>query len=161
MATCHEYCSIKAASTGSKMSCPVAVAAVKIPTAKPRRLSNQRLATCVLNTVKNNPEPIPIITPQMRISCHSSCMIAVQASATDKRSMEISIMRFKPYFSTNAAINGPENPYKNKQTAKAKEMDGRLQPKSCSNGSINTPAEERIMPATIIDANVTANTIQL
>lgn len=70
-------------------------------------------------------------------------------------------MRFNPKISTNAAMNGPENPYKNKLSAKANEIDGRLQPNSISNGSINTPEEERIIPATMMAKKVTSKTTQL
>jgi len=58
-------------------------------------------------------------------------------------------------------MNGPEKPYKNNPTANAKEILALLHENSISNGSIKTPDEERIMPATIIDIKVISKMIQL
>lgn len=40
-------------------------------------------------------------------------------------------------------------------------MAGRLQPNSSSKGSMKTPDEDLMIPATIIEKNVTARIIQL
>jgi hypothetical protein len=45
------------------MICPLAVPAVNTPVTKPRRATNQRLATEAASTVAMQPEPMPTSTP--------------------------------------------------------------------------------------------------
>jgi hypothetical protein len=66
-----------------------------------------------------------------------------------------------PSTSIRAAINGPDRPYRNRLMANASDMTGRSQPNSFSKGTINTPEEDLIIPATIIAKKVTDKMIQL
>ena len=72
------------ASTGKNTSCPVAFAADRMPSTRPRRLSNQRLAMMAASTIDVTPVPVPTSTPQSRVNCHWVCM-RVNATDTAKR----------------------------------------------------------------------------
>lgn len=161
IAQCHEYFLITIANIGSKINCPVAVLAVNNPTARPLLFSNHRFATYGLNTVKNTPDPNPIIMPQITINCHCCSMNKVKIRPTNKVNMDTTIIFFKPITSINAAMNGPDMPYKNKPMAKANEMTERSQPNSFSKGSINTPDDDLIIPATMMEKNEMSKITQL
>src|SRR5258708_7077561 len=71
------------ASAGRKISCPVAPAAVKAPSTRPRRWTNQRFATMAASTVAIEPVPTPTTTPHSRSSCHGWCMKTVSPDPAD------------------------------------------------------------------------------
>ncbi len=62
---------------------------------------------------------------------------------------------------SNAAINGPDTPYKNILIAKASAITERSQPNSFSKGSMKTPDDDMTIPATIIEKNVITRINQL
>ncbi|GEK29953.1 hypothetical protein KZO01_02620 [Kurthia zopfii] len=66
-----------------------------------------------------------------------------------------------PKISTNAAMKGPDKPYKNNPTAKASEIFALLHENSASKGSIKTPEDDRTIPATMMDINVMIKMTQL
>ena len=51
---------------GKKISCPVAVALVMMPSTRPRRAWNQRVAIIVANAIDTMPTPRPTPRPQVR-----------------------------------------------------------------------------------------------
>src|SRR3954471_8990873 len=59
---------------GMKIKVPVEVEAESSPITKPRLVTNQRLTMVADKTVVMQPEPMPEITPQVRISCQGSAM---------------------------------------------------------------------------------------
>jgi hypothetical protein len=76
----HPTFSASQPSSGSTASWPVAVAAVSPPTTRPRRDTNQRLATVAASTVAMQPDPAPTHTPHSTTSCQDA-VIAVVARA--------------------------------------------------------------------------------
>jgi hypothetical protein len=58
-------------------------------------------------------------------------------------------------------MNGPEIPYRRRLIANANEMVDRSQPKSVSKGTMNTPDEERTIPAVMIEKNTINKITQL
>ncbi|MEH2589158.1 hypothetical protein V1273_002997 [Bradyrhizobium sp. AZCC 1721] len=73
------YVSVRLASSGRKASCPVATLAVRMPTTRPRRATNQRAAIVAPSTSAVMPVPSPIITPHSSMSCQT-CVIASDAA---------------------------------------------------------------------------------
>ena len=63
-ARCASRILVSFASMGRKMSCPVALLAVSMPTTRPRRSANQRVATVAPRTSATMPVPRPTTTPQ-------------------------------------------------------------------------------------------------
>ena len=60
------------ASSGRKINCPVALAAVSAPVTRPRRCTNHRLATVAASTLAMQPAPRPTTTPQSATRCHAA-----------------------------------------------------------------------------------------
>jgi hypothetical protein len=75
--------------------------------------------------------------------------------------IESIIIFFNPITSNNAAINGPDIPYKKRLMAKASAITDRSQPNSFSKGSMKTPDDDMTIPATIMEKNVMARINQL
>ena len=71
--------SVRLASSGRNTNCPVATLAVSMPTTRPRRAANQRVATVAPSTSAVMPVPIPITTPHSSINCQTS-VIASEAT---------------------------------------------------------------------------------
>ena len=63
-------CSTRLASSGRNTSWPVALAADSAPSTRPRRSSNQRVATIAASTIEVTPVPVPTSTPHSSVSCH-------------------------------------------------------------------------------------------
>ena len=83
-------------SSGRKTSCPLAVAAVSAPVTRPRRATNQRLATVEANTVAMQPEPTPTTTPQSRNSCHGSVICVVPRAPSEMIVRAMTVTRRRP-----------------------------------------------------------------
>ena len=60
----------------------MALAAESAPSTRPRRSSNQRVATTAASTIDVTPVPVPTSTPHSSVSCHSVCMRVVSATDT-------------------------------------------------------------------------------
>ena len=73
------YCSVRLASSGKNTSCPVATLAVRMPTTRPRRATNQRAAIVAPSTSAVMPVPSPITTPHSSTNCQT-CVIISEAS---------------------------------------------------------------------------------
>jgi len=158
--TRQPWASTRAASSGRKMSCPVALLAVRIPMARPRRAVNQRLTTVAPSASAIMPVPAPTTRPQSNMSCHALCMSAVSATPVATRRIAPIIVRRAPRYSTSAAEKGPMSPKSTRFRDTASEMVARLQPKCCSSGTMSTPGVARVAPATSRVAKVTPSTIQ-
>src|SRR5918995_7181498 len=70
---------VTAATTGRKISCPVALAAVSTPVTKPRRASNHRVATVATNPIEIEPVPTPTSTPHNSTSCQLAVIVTLSA----------------------------------------------------------------------------------
>ena len=66
--------SVRLASSGRNTNCPVATLAVRMPTTRPRRATNQRAAIVAPSTSAVMPVPSPITTPHSSISCQTCVM---------------------------------------------------------------------------------------
>ena len=69
---------VSLARSGRKMSWPVALLAASMPTTRPRRSTNQRVATVAPSTRATRPVPKPTMTPHSATSCQTS-VIASEA----------------------------------------------------------------------------------
>ncbi|CAM5539927.1 hypothetical protein STENM36S_04865 [Streptomyces tendae] len=67
----QSYVSTIQDSSGRKISCPEAEAAVRTPVTRPRRSVNQRLVTVAAKARAIDPEPRPTSSPQHRMSCQA------------------------------------------------------------------------------------------
>ncbi len=152
--------STMAASSGRKMSCPVALLAVRMPMARPRRRVNQRFTTVAPSASAVMPVPTPTTKPQSRISCQGARMKAVSATPMATRSSAPIMVRRAPRYSTSAAENGPIRPKRIRFTDTAEEIVARSQPKAFSSGTMSTPGAARVAPATSSVRKVIASTAQ-
>jgi hypothetical protein len=134
--------------------------AVRIPTAKPRFLTNQRFATVAARPPAVTPEPSPTSTPQVMNNCHFASMKPDSATAQDRIDSAIRIVRFRPSVCMNAAPNGPISPYRPIFTDTAAEIVVRSQPKAFCNGTISTLGEARTPAVASITRNMVPSTIQ-
>ncbi len=153
-------CCATLASSGRKTNCPVALLAVSIPTTRPRRALNQRVATVAPSTSAVMPVPRPTTTPQNARRCQTSRIaivptMPIEISATAKATTARTPKRLM-----NAAANGPISPNSSNRTASAKEMSAFAQPNSRCSGSRITP-DAPIAPAVAsMMRNVMATTTQ-
>ena len=83
-------------SSGRNTSCPLAVAAVSAPVTRPRRATNQRLATVEANTVAMQPDPRPTTTPHSRNSCHGSVIRVVPRAPSEMATSATTVTRRRP-----------------------------------------------------------------
>src|SRR5579875_76888 len=141
------WVSTMAARSGRKRSWPVALLAVSMPMASPRRWVNQRLTTVAPSATAVMPVPPPTTTPQSSTSCHGAVISVVKATpaATVARAM-IMVSR-APRYSTRAAAKGPMRPKRIRLIETAREMVAAVQPNSCSRGTISTPGVARVAAA--------------
>ncbi len=87
---------ISDAAIGRKISCPVAELAVSMPITRPRRCSNQRLATVAPSTSAVNPEPTPSTRPHSTTSCHSAVMRVASTMPVAISSSALQMIRRRP-----------------------------------------------------------------
>jgi hypothetical protein len=148
------------ASSGRKISCPVALLAVSRPTASPRRAENQRVATVAPSTSAVMPVPRPTTTPHDRTNCQRPPMTIVpRIPATTSATAKLTTAR-RPKRLMNAAANGPIRPNSARRKASAVEMSALAQPNSASSGLMMTP-EAPIAPAVAsMTTKVTPRTTQ-
>jgi hypothetical protein len=85
-ATRQPVCVATTATTGRKISWPVALPAVRMPVTSPRWRTNQRWATVAAKTRAMEPVPSPISTPHVSTSCHDDCTKTVRAAPVAIRS---------------------------------------------------------------------------
>ena len=135
----HPNRSVSSASSGRKTSCPVAVLAVSMPTTRPRRWTNQRVATVAPSTRAVIPVPRPTTIPHSRMSCHTSVIASEPTSPAMMNSRAALTTRLMPKRFMNAAANGPIRPNSSSRMARAEEISAFCQPNSRWKGTIMTP----------------------
>ena len=141
---------------GKKINCPVAVAAVSIPTTSPRFATNQRLAIVAAKTSAIEPVPIPTTTPHKPIKCQGFVIkIVEKAPMPTVVSAVITTLRI-PKRSIKAAANGAVRPNSRIFIATASEISSRDQLKASSSGTTKTEGAD-LKPAVATNVkNVTA-----
>ena len=105
------------ASSGRKINCPVALAALRTPSTVPRRATNQRLATVAAKTDAIIPVPAPATTPQRRSNCQGARMKMVSEEPAATQSRAITTTRRNPNRSDEGGCEGAAE-------AKEDEVDG-------------------------------------
>ncbi len=123
---------------GRKISCPVALAAVRMPETSPRRATNQRPTTVATSAIAIDPVPSPTMTPHSMTSCHDAVMNTVSPLPAATMSSAIVTTRRTPKRSINAAANGAVIPNRARLTDSAAEIVPIDQPNSARSGSIIT-----------------------
>ena len=98
------------ARSGRKISCPLAFDAVSRPVISPRRRANQRFAIIAPSGTEIAPVAAAFTTPQSTSSCHGAFICVLRPAPSEMPSTATVITRRIPYFSTNAAANGPPSP---------------------------------------------------
>ena len=110
---------------------------------RPRRATNQRLATVEAKTVAMQPDPTPTTTPHSRNSCHGSVMRVVPRAPRAITTSATTVTRRRPYFACRAAANGPMKPNSSRLMLTAMPTVARLHPNSSRSGSIRMPGVDR------------------
>ena len=152
------YRSASHAARGSSISWPDALEALKIPTARPRRAENQRVATSAPKTIAVSPVPKPTMTPQNSTSCQSRVMNRAPTSPISISPRAKRTTLLKPYLSISAAVNGAIRPNRTMRSASAIEICSVLQPNSLVSGTISAP-EMPMQPAVVRARRKTMATI--
>src|SRR4051794_12076470 len=151
---------VTSATTGRKISCPVALAAVSTPVTNPRRASNQRFATVATKPIEIAPVPTPTSTPHSNTSCQLAVIVTLSAEpAAINASAAVSTLR-TPRRSINAAANGAVSPKSVMLTDIASPTTPCDQPNSWCRGFIITPGTDRKPAAPRIATKLTAATTQ-
>ncbi len=145
-------------SSGKNTNCPVAELAVSKPIASPRRVSNQRLTMVAASVVAATPVPAPTIKPHVNTRCHGNCIRVLAAVPIDSSKSPDSTTGRMPKRCIAAAENGPIKPNKAILTEIANEITERLQPNSCSSGTIITAGVARMPAAVNNTRNINATT---
>jgi hypothetical protein len=114
----------------------------------------------VASTPAIEPVPVPTTTPQSSASCQGVRISVVSPTPVAISRRAQMTTRRTPKRFMNAAANGPESPNSSRLIETATEMTARLQPNSCSSGTMSTPGVERMPDAASRVKNVTPNTIQ-
>ncbi len=149
-----------AATTGRKISWPVALAAVRTPVTRPRRATNQRIAIVATNAVESDPVPSPTSTPHSSISCQASDINTASPVPAAIRASAATTTGRTPSLSIRAAEKGAVRPNSAMFTDIAAPMVACDQPNSMCNGSIITPGTERNPAAPSMVTKATPATIQ-
>ena len=156
----HPWRVVTSATIGRKISCPVALAAVSTPVTRPRRASNQRVATVATKPIDIEPVPTPTSTPHSSTSCQLAVMKTLSA---DPAAMSINAAASTgrtPNRSIRAAANGAVRPNSVMLTDIASPTVPCDQPNSWCSGAIITPGTERNPAAPRIAMKLTAATTQ-
>ena len=152
----HPWRSTTRASSGRKISCPVAFAAESAPSTTPRRATNQRVATTAARTIDVTPVPVPTQMPHSSVICHWFCIRVLSATDTASSAMAARTRRRRPQRFMADAANGPISPNSAMLMATAAEIAARLQPNSASSGTISTPGVALMPAVTMSTTKVTA-----
>ena len=156
----HPWLVASQATIGRKMSCPVALPAVRMPLTRPRRATNQRLVMVATKAIDIDPVPSPTTSPQLRMSCQGSVMKTVSPlPAATMSSAKVTTGR-TPKRSIRAAANGEIRPKSIRLSDTAEPMSPCDQPNSSWSGSISTPGTERNAAAPTRVTKATAATTQ-
>jgi uncharacterized protein involved in high-affinity Fe2+ transport len=85
-------------------------AAVSTPVTRPRRASNQRVATVATNPIEMAPVPMPTSTPHSSTSCQLAVMTTLNAEPDAIRTSAPDSTGRTPKRSISAAANGAVTP---------------------------------------------------
>ena len=151
--------STMAACSGKKMSWPVATLAAKTPVTRPRRRTNQRVATIAPSTRAIAPDPRPTNTPHSKTSCQADCMNVLRPTPTASVVRAVSMTRRTPKRVIRAPANGPHSPNSSRLTDRASDTVARSQLNSRSRGRTRTTRVAPIPADTIRARNVKPATI--
>jgi hypothetical protein len=110
---------------------------------RPRRLTNQRLATVAANTSAIDPVPRPMSTPQSRTSCQLLVTPTLRPLPAAISSRATLTTARTPNRSIRAAANGAVSPNSTRLTPTASDTSPRDQPNSSWRGTIRTPGAAR------------------
>src|SRR3954469_12844749 len=151
---------VTSATTGRKINCPVARAAVSTPVTRPRRASNQRVATVATKPIEIEPVPTPTSTPHSNTSCQLAVIVTLSADPVAISSRAADSTGRTPSRSISAAANGAVSPNNVMLTDIARPTTPCDQPNSWCSGFIITPGTERNPAAPRIAMKLTAATTQ-
>lgn len=151
---------VTSAMTGRKISCPVALAAVRTPVTRPRRSSNQRVAIVATKAIEMDPVPTPTSTPHSRTSCQLVVIVTDSADPAEIRSSAAVSTGRTPKRSISAAAKGAVSPNSVMLTDIANPTVPCDQPNSWCSGFIITPGTERKSAAPRIATKLVAATTQ-
>ena len=151
---------VTSATMGRKISCPVALAAVSTPVTRPRRASNQRVATVATKPIEIEPVPTPTSTPHSSTSCQLAVIVTLSADPVAISSSAADSTGRTPNRSIKAAANGAVSPNNVMLTDIASPTTPCDQPNSWCSGFIMTPGTERKPAAPRIAMKLTAATTQ-
>ena len=151
---------VTSATTGRKISCPVALAAVSTPVTSPRRCSNQRVDTVATKPIEMAPVPTPTSTPHSSTSCQLVVMTTDSAEPVAISTRAAESTGRTPRRSIRAAANGAVRPNSVMLTDMASPTVPCDQPNSWCRGFIITPGTERKPAAPRIAMKLTAATTQ-
>ena len=102
----------------------------------------------------------PLTAPQNSNICQGVCISALATILKIIRPRPASITKRGPSLSTSQPTSGPAKPKSSRPTDTAEAIRVRLQPVSCSSGTISTPAAALIPADTSSVATVTPTTTQ-
>ena len=131
-----------------------------MPSTRPRRSTNQRLATVAPKTSAIEPVPTPMSTPQQATSCQLAVTYVLSPLPEAMSSSAAVTTRRMPNRSMSAAANGAVSPNSSRLTDTASEIVLLVQPNSSCSGTISTPGAARKPAAPSRTRKVTAATVQ-
>src|ERR1700754_2978407 len=149
---------VTSATMGRKITCPVALAAVSTPVTRPRRASNQRVATVATKPIEIEPVPTPTSTPHNSTSCQLVVIVTLSAAPDEINTSATDNTGRTPKRSINAAANGAVSPNSVMLTDMANPTTPCDQPNSWGSGFIITPGTDRKPAAPSIATKLTAAT---
>ncbi len=122
---------------------------------RPRRVSNQRVATVADMTKVVRPAASPTVTPHSATSCQS-CVIQTEAAIPAAISTsEATITGLRPKRMNRAAAIEATRPSRARRKPSAEEISARVQANSIWSGKIITPTEPMAPAATSAAKKVT------
>ena len=131
-----------------------------MPTTRPRRALNQRVATVALNTSAVMPVPKPTTTPHSRINCQILVMPSDSSRLAVTIEIEIIATLRRPKRLSSAAANGAISPNSIRRIETAVEISAVVQPNSFCSGRMNTPGAAPAPALTSAVRKVTATITQ-
>ena len=105
--------------SGRKMSCPVALPAVRMPLTSPRRWTYHRLEIVATKVIDIEPVPAPTTMPHRSMSCHGAFMKIVSPLPRARAINANVTTRRTPKRSMSAAAKGEMSPKSTRLTETA------------------------------------------
>ena len=107
--------------------------------ARPRRSSNQRVATTAATAGVAPPAPTATMTPTVAYSCQRLTINAELRTPTPRRTPENAMTVRAPHRSARRPTKGPLSPLKRNDSEATRDSAVRSQPNSASIGLMKTP----------------------